>query len=160
ILEASDVPPLHRVERQLAAFKATEAVSAKQAGFPVGPGEWPGGYSETLKLRVLEGEMNWAGVAAAGKEAVLAAEGDLRKITAQQFAFVYQDIASDKLEPADPSVAQALFDRSRAQAEPPPLRDTTRNLIKAVVLDVWPSAAAIVDFGINTQKHLEALYYP
>jgi hypothetical protein len=40
------------------------------------------------------------------------------------------------------------------------IRDTTRNLIHSVLLDVWPRHAAIVDFGINTQEHYEALYYP
>lgn len=41
-----------------------------------------------------------------------------------------------------------------------PLRDTTRSLIKAITLDVWPSVAAVVDYGIDSQEHYEALYYP
>jgi len=47
-------------------------------------------------------------------------------------------------------------------AGPPdrPLRDTTRSLIKAITLDVWPSVAAVVDYGIHSQEHYEALYYP
>lgn len=40
------------------------------------------------------------------------------------------------------------------------IRDTTRSLVKAVMLDVWPSVATVVDFGLNTQEHYEALYYP
>jgi hypothetical protein len=56
-----------------------------------------------------------------------------------------------------------LEDETDAPApEPGPrrIRDTTRNLVNAVVLDVWPSHPAIVDFGLDTQEHLEALYYP
>jgi hypothetical protein len=49
-------------------------VNAKRAGYPIGPGEWPRGYTETLKLRVLEGQIDWTGVAAKDKEAVLARE--------------------------------------------------------------------------------------
>jgi hypothetical protein len=40
-----------------------------------------------------------------------------------------------------------------------PIRDTTRNLIEAIWLDVWPRAGAIVDFGLNSQEHYEAIYY-
>jgi len=39
------------------------------------------------------------------------------------------------------------------------VRPATRNLIGSVFLDAWPSPAAIVDFGIDSQKHYEALYY-
>jgi hypothetical protein len=46
------------------------------------------------------------------------------------------------------------------EPEPRRIRDTTRNLVQAVLLDVWPRNAAIVDFGIDTQEHYEALYYP
>jgi hypothetical protein len=104
--------------------------------------------------------MNWAGVAATDKEAVLAREVDFRRITPEQFAFVYEDIDSERLEPADSAVAQSLFDRSRSEIDRPPLRDTTRGLIKAVTLDVWPSVATVVDYGIDSQEHYEALYHP
>jgi hypothetical protein len=43
--------------------------------------------------------------------------------------------------------------------DPPPVRDTTRNLVQAVFLDAWPRAGAIVDFGLDSQAHYEALYY-
>ena len=39
------------------------------------------------------------------------------------------------------------------------VRPATRNLIDNVFQDALPSAAAIVDFGIDGQKHYEALYY-
>jgi len=156
----SQQPPIERVERQIADYKAAEAVNAERAGYPIEPGKWPLGYSETLKLRVLEGEMDWTGVAARDKEAVLAREIDFARITPKQFAFVYEDIARDKMEPADPAVAQALFDRSRVQTGTQPLRDTTRNLVESLMLDVWPRAGAIVDFGLKSQEHYEALYYP
>jgi hypothetical protein len=54
---------------------------------------------------------------------------------------------------------QAETDRPQAGG-PRPLRDTTRDLINAVLLDVWPRAGAIVDFGLDSQEHFEALYYP
>lgn len=40
------------------------------------------------------------------------------------------------------------------------VRDTTRNLIDAVLTDAWPRNGAVVDFGLDSQKHYEALYYP
>ena len=53
---------------------------------------------------------------------------------------------------------------NRVDAGSPPsprrIRDTTRNLVEAVLMDVWPRQAAILDFGLDTQEHLEALYYP
>lgn len=40
------------------------------------------------------------------------------------------------------------------------VRPTTRNLVTSILMDAWPNHAAIVDFGIDSQKHYEALYYP
>jgi hypothetical protein len=40
------------------------------------------------------------------------------------------------------------------------VRPTTQSLITSIMLDSWPSPAAVVDFGIDSQKHYEALYYP
>ena len=40
------------------------------------------------------------------------------------------------------------------------VRPVTRNLVESVMLDAWPRNAAIVDFGIDSQTHYEALYYP
>ena len=40
------------------------------------------------------------------------------------------------------------------------VRPVTRRLVEAIMLDVWPNHTAIVDFGINSQAHYEALYYP
>ena len=37
------------------------------------------------------------------------------------------------------------------------VRDTTRNLIESAVMGGWPRRAAIVDFGIDSEKHYEAL---
>ena len=136
--------PLDRVGRQLRAHK--------RDGMP--------GLSEAGKLRVLEGEIDWTGVDAQYKQAVLAREVNFAAITPEQFAFVYQDIRFDKREPADDAVARALFDQSRIQAATPTVRPTTTNLVEAVMLDVWPRPPAIVDFGIRSQAHLEALYYP
>ena len=35
-----------------------------------------------------------------------------------------------------------------------------RNLIRAIFNDVWPSLQAMTEFGIESQEHYEALYYP
>jgi hypothetical protein len=37
---------------------------------------------------------------------------------------------------------------------------TARALIQAITFDMQPRASAAVDFGIDSQKHYEALYYP
>jgi hypothetical protein len=39
-------------------------------------------------------------------------------------------------------------------------RMTTENLIESVMMDLWPRTAACCDFGIQSQRHYEALYYP
>lgn len=39
-------------------------------------------------------------------------------------------------------------------------RPTTRHLVSSMLLDAWPNHAAVVDFGIDNQKHYEALYFP
>jgi hypothetical protein len=42
-----------------------------------------------------------------------------------------------------------------------PVRPVTRTLFNAIVLDTWPdSSAAIVDFGLDSQRHYEALHGP
>jgi hypothetical protein len=40
------------------------------------------------------------------------------------------------------------------------IRPVTRNLWESIWMDEWPRMAAICDFGLNTQEHYEALYYP
>lgn len=41
------------------------------------------------------------------------------------------------------------------------VRALTQHLFDAILSDVWPeAAAAIVDFGLESQEHYEALYYP
>jgi hypothetical protein len=40
------------------------------------------------------------------------------------------------------------------------VRPVTSNLVESIYLDTWPRPAAIVDFGLDSQEHFEALYYP
>ena len=40
------------------------------------------------------------------------------------------------------------------------VRPVTAHLVHSVLLDTWPNSPAIVDFGLESQKHYEALYYP
>ncbi len=40
------------------------------------------------------------------------------------------------------------------------VQPTTRHLVTSILFDAWPNHAAVVDFGIDSQKHYEALYYP
>jgi hypothetical protein len=39
-------------------------------------------------------------------------------------------------------------------------RPTTRHLVGSILFDAWPNLASAVDFGIESQKHYEALYFP
>jgi hypothetical protein len=39
-------------------------------------------------------------------------------------------------------------------------RPTTRSLVMSMLMNSWPSAAAVADFGIDSQKHYEALCRP
>ncbi len=45
------------------------------------------------------------------------------------------------------------------QPETPEIREVTRVVYRALVLDVWPSRAGMVDFGIMTQRHYAALQH-
>jgi hypothetical protein len=40
------------------------------------------------------------------------------------------------------------------------IRPVTRNLVESILQDGWPRPAAVVDFGLDTQAHYEAIYYP
>ena len=40
------------------------------------------------------------------------------------------------------------------------VRPTTRSLVTSILMDSWPNHGAVVDFGIDSQKHYEALYFP
>ena len=40
------------------------------------------------------------------------------------------------------------------------VRPSTRSLVTSILMDAWPNHGAVVDFGIATQKHYEALYFP
>ncbi len=44
---------------------------------------------------------------------------------------------------------------------PKAIRPLTKRLYEAILTDVWPDGpAVIVDFGLESQEHYEALYYP
>lgn len=40
------------------------------------------------------------------------------------------------------------------------IRPVTQDCYDSMMLDEWPRMAAIVDFGLKSQKHYEALYDP
>lgn len=40
------------------------------------------------------------------------------------------------------------------------IKPVTAKMFFSVCLDQWPSPAACVDFGVDSQSHYEALYYP
>jgi hypothetical protein len=37
---------------------------------------------------------------------------------------------------------------------------TADSLVHAVMMDMWPATPSIVDYGLVSQAHYEALYYP
>lgn len=52
------------------------------------------------------------------------------------------------------------YDTKKAEAlDNPPVRPLTDDLINAALLDVWPKVPTIVDFGIDSDRHLGALQY-
>ena len=40
------------------------------------------------------------------------------------------------------------------------VRPTTRHLITSVLFDQWPNIPAVADFGIDSLRHYESLYFP
>lgn len=111
--------PIERVERHLRDYKRSHAPPKRDPDLPDGEmgdlihglmdNSFDSGLSEAGKLRVLEGEIDWQGVSDADKAIVLAREVDFARVTPEQFAFVYEDIAFDKLEPPDATVARRLL---------------------------------------------------
>ena len=65
----------------------------------------------------------------------------------------------DVLQAGDlfPGLAVTVANEDRS---PSAIRDTTRDLIQAILFDTWPHSEAIADFGLTSQAHYEALYYP
>jgi hypothetical protein len=179
----SSEPPLERAERQLSEYKATHAPPARDPGLPEGrigdmihglnDQSWQSGLSEAGKLRVLEGELEWVGVDDRQKEAVLAREVDFTRITRDQLNFLYEDVGHFKFENVDESAGRRLFDKANFEKtmaeidkagnfseQLAKVRPTTRDVVQSMLFDEWPRAGAIVDFGLDSQQHYEALYYP
>jgi hypothetical protein len=174
---AAEEPPLDRVERQLREWKHNNSPEFRPdpATGRIGPGTYRPAEDtwailpEAGKLHVLEGELDWSAVGDRAKEALLVREVDFSKITRDQLNDVYQQLGSDDI---DERPARRLFDKANyaqavANAHRVPfdeqmeqVRPVTRNLIESIMLDAWPRNAAIVDFGIDSQRHYEALYYP
>ena len=50
-------------------------------------------------------------------------------------------------------------DRKSASGPRPPVRPVTEQLYQALVLDTWPGPAAVVDFGIESERHYAALQH-
>jgi hypothetical protein len=128
--------------------------------------------TEIDKLRAIEERIDWQGVSSRDKEAVLAGEVNFREISRDQLNGMYADISlKTDIEP-DERPARRLFDKAnfeRTLANPEAggfaeqlseARGTTRGLVTAVLLDTWPSVAAITDFGLESQRHYESLYHP
>jgi hypothetical protein len=154
----SDQASHQRVEQQLAELKAS-AHYREQA-------------TEINKLRAIEERIDWQGVSSRDKEAVLAGDVNFREISRDQLNGMYADLSlNTDIEP-DERPARRLFDKAnfqRTMANPEAggfaeqlseARGTTRGLVTAVLLDTWPSVAAVTDFGLESQRHYEALYHP
>ena len=50
-------------------------------------------------------------------------------------------------------------DKNQTHSSRPPVRPVTKQLYQALVLDTWPSPAAVVDFGIDSERHYAALQH-
>ncbi len=50
-------------------------------------------------------------------------------------------------------------DRKADAHSRPPVRPVTQQLYLALILDSWPSPAAVVDFGIDSERHYAALQH-
>jgi hypothetical protein len=176
----SEETPLERAERQLRDWKSISApVGAAEPGAgDIGsdaaplPNDGFGMKFEAGKLSVLETEVDWTGVSGEDKEAVLAREVDFSKISRKDLHVVYEDIAVNFGIETDERPARRLFDKANFEWTKTNLeragdfweqidhaRDTTGSLLNAVWADEWPSPAAVVDFGLDSQRHYEALYY-
>jgi hypothetical protein len=173
-----DEPPLERVERQLIDGKKrnSPAYRPDPAAGRIGPGTYTpeedvwSMLQEAGKLHVLEVDIDWNGVEGSDKEAILAREVDFSKVSRAHLNQVYEDVGAEFDIETDERPARRLFDKAnfeRAALMPGDFveqlaatRDTTRNLVEAVMADSWPRAAAVVDFGLDSQEHYESLYYP
>jgi hypothetical protein len=62
---------------------------------------------------------------------------------------------ADRITAVDGGNAEAV-----QVADARPLRETTRALVGAIAFDIWPPPSAVVDFGLDSHEHHEALAYP
>jgi len=53
-----------------------------------------------------------------------------------------------------------IHGESKISGEQRSVRPVTKLLFDAIMQDVWPAEPVVADFGIDSQEHYEALYYP
>jgi hypothetical protein len=117
-------------------------------------GPWHG-LDDKQRLTVLE-DLEWDGVHPDDKREIIAREVDLLRVDPEDRARALGD-----MEPWDVDEFLSAPRRSdRFYAELESVRQTTSDLIHSVMADAWPRPGAIVDFGLNSQEHYEALYHP
>jgi hypothetical protein len=95
-------------------------------------------------------------------EALLIGPHGVEPVSLYKDGVLYLDHSDPDIVPEQPEseVTETTVNEDDYGKELKQVRPVTRDLIQAVFLDVSPSNAALVDFGIESQRHFEALYRP
>ena len=152
--------PYEPPDEASAAFKRRIEEALWKTGFTDGGNAWADWWdlAAEAKLHHLAREMDWERVPESYFRTMVGRELDVAELPAEKRAALEnpkanRHILSRGFEAANDGPAAS------PRPETPALRDTTRNLVEAILLDAWPRAGAIVDFGLDSQEHYEALYH-
>ncbi len=118
--------------------------------------DWTDLTAEAM-LYELAKAMDWDAIPESYFVVMVEREIDIQDLRFEEKRFALLDPANNR------DIFRKGFDpdakEDAALSREPAIRDTTRDLIVSIWLDAWPRAGAIVDFGLDSQEHYEALYY-
>ena len=123
-------------------------------------GKWAD-WNEPQRFAVLLDMVNWEGVAAADKRRLLEREVDFSKVAPKdQWLMLGEVWHQNDSEPVarvpDDSRHEGFETQASPEGQAQPVRPLTQQLIDCCYLDIWPGNAAVVDFGIDSDRHLGA----
>jgi hypothetical protein len=172
--------PLQRAEAEVRAIKERDHTMAivPVDDLGLGPdwtvigstdiGKWQD-WNEPQRLAVLTDMVNWEGVEAADKRRILEREVDFSRVAPQdQWVVldgeVWHENDTKPFGRHGEDAAEQFRSEGHQHQTPPgaqdrPIRPLTQQLIDCCFLDVWPGRAAVVDFGLDTDRHLGALQF-
>src|SRR5262249_5908145 len=126
-------------------------------------GKWSD-WNEAQRLAGLLDLIPWDGVDKTDKQRLLEREVDFSKVAPEDQRLMLGEVwHQNDSEPVAGVPDDFRHEGFETQASPEgqaqPVRPLTQQLIECCYLDIWPGNAAVVDFGIDSDRHLGALQF-